>query len=533
MTERLKPSELQQIKEDTTSRRTSKKEESLHGDVLCTPESPAESKKTTLSTKSLNSEDVTQTMKFSKTTEVASTSKGKDLRPYWTPSCLEMSEKWLSLTETGSVGSDLNSLSRLQQNTTAESWFSTTLNSPLSKSLFKTSYPSSMSSPAVFTDSGSTIVRSSKRRLYPKPQSRQRMRQYLGLSRYWYNKAVEYLKLPETKASLAEVRRIQKLEHPEWAMDCPQRVREHAMSSAVEAVKAAKKKCKAGQGFQQVSWRSRKDRKQRFGFDKKSLKESFCFSRKKDRVFFQARETFETCLEGTEIVRENGRWFLVLPQRYTVKMPENQRLPMCALDPGVRTFLTLYSPWMTAEFGAGDFGRIHRLCLHLDQLMSRISKAKDKKKSRMRKAAERMRWRIKDFMDDCHKKLAYFLVTRFDTILLPTFETSQMVSKLRSKTARAMLTWAHDRFKQRLKAKAEEYSAEVVDVCEAYTSKTCSYCGHLHKIGSRKRMRCSCGVDVDRDQNGARGILLRALGASPSLHRKMESALESGLVRDC
>ena len=214
-------------------------------------------------------------------------------------------------------------------------------------------------------------------------------------------------------------------------------------------------------------------------------------------------------------------------------MPENQRLPMCALAPGFRTFLPLFSPWVTAEFGAGDFGRLHRLCLHLDQLMSRLSTAKGKKKYRMRKAVERMRWHIKDLIDDCYKKIAYFLVTRFDTILFPTFETSQMVSKLRSKTARAKLTWAHYRFKQRLTAKAEECSAEIVDVCEVYTSKTCSYCGRLHNIGSRKRMRCSCGVEVNRDRNGARGILLRAPGASPSHRRKMESALENSPARDC
>ncbi len=102
-------------------------------------------------------------------------------------------------------------------------------------------------------------------------------------------------------------------------------------------------------------------------------------------------------------------------------------------------------------------------------------------------------------------------------ILLPTFETQEMVCKLNSKTARAMMTWAHFRFKQHLKAKAEEYSAIVLDANEAYTSKTCSYCGNIQHIGSKKRMRCSCGVDVDRDHQGARGIFLRALTvASPS-----------------
>jgi putative transposase len=73
-----------------------------------------------------------------------------------------------------------------------------------------------------------------------------------------------------------------------------------------------------------------------------------------------------------------------------------------------------------------------------------------------------------------------------------------------------MLTWAHYRFKQFLKFKAKEYSSNVIDVNEAYTSKTCSYCGTIQNIGSKKTMKCkNCGVAVDRDLNGARGIFLK------------------------
>jgi hypothetical protein len=43
--------------------------------------------------------------------------------------------------------------------------------------------------------------------------------------------------------------------------------------------------------------------------------------------------------------------------------------------------------------------------------------------------------------------------------------------KIRSKTARAMLTWAHYRFKLTLRHQAEITGATVVDVTEEYTSK--------------------------------------------------------------
>jgi|GEM_PF-3402274 predicted site-specific integrase-resolvase len=40
------------------------------------------------------------------------------------------------------------------------------------------------------------------------------------------------------------------------------------------------------------------------------------------------------------------------------------------------------------------------------------------------------------------------------------------------------------------------------------------YCGTIHKIGSKKRLKCQCGATVDRDLNGARGIFLRALSVT-------------------
>jgi putative transposase len=61
-----------------------------------------------------------------------------------------------------------------------------------------------------------------------------------------------------------------------------------------------------------------------------------------------------------------------------------------------------------------------------------------------------------------------------------------MVSKLNSSVARNMMTFAHYRFKQFLMAKGQEYQCDVQEVSEAYTTKTCSYCGKQYKMGSQK-----------------------------------------------
>ena len=88
--------------------------------------------------------------------------------------------------------------------------------------------------------------------------------------------------------------------------------------------------------------------------------------------------------------------------------------------------------------------------LHLDNLMSRISQATKQRRKRMRQAAHRMRIRIRNLVDECQKQTACYLTSNYRVIFLPTFESSQMVAKarrkIRSKTARAMLTWAHSNF---------------------------------------------------------------------------------------
>ena len=136
------------------------------------------------------------------------------------------------------------------------------------------------------------------------------------------------------------------------------------------------------------------------------------------------------------------------------------------------------------------------------------------------RAARRIRKKIRNLVDELHKKLTKYLVAGYNTILLPNFETKRMVRRvdrrIGSKTARAMLGWAHYRFRQRLINKTREYPWCRVVICdEHYTSKTCGKCGKLNQtLGASKVFMCpnvECGVEMDRDINAARNILLRFL----------------------
>ena len=137
-------------------------------------------------------------------------------------------------------------------------------------------------------------------------------------------------------------------------------------------------------------------------------------------------------------------------------------------------------------FSEDRFGWLGQQCIPYSKALSTCdnlySRATQEKIQRaLRKAANRIKVKIRNLIDELHKKIAHFLVTNFDIILLPSFETQQMTKrggrKLRRKSVRQMLTLSHYRFF--LKQKAKEYGVQVIDVCEAYTSKTVSWTGEL------------------------------------------------------
>ncbi len=310
---------------------------------------------------------------------------------------------------------------------------------------------------------------------------------------------------------------------PEWAKEVPYQIKSTAIKDACVAVGAAKKTYKKTGKVQQVRFRSRKNLIQSCYIPKTAIKDRGVYPTKLGQLTYSQRLPDNLC--DSRLISNNGNYYLCVSHKVAASPAENQGR-VVALDPGVRTFITFFSETSVGKIGIGDFSRIQRLCQHLDNLKSKISKAIAGQKRRMRKAARRMVIKIQNLISELHHKTARFLVDNFDVILLPTFETAQMSKKgsrkIRSKTVRNMLTFAHYRFKEFLRHKAQEAGKIVVDVCEAYTSKTVSWTGEIVNIGGSKRIKSKVdGRTMDRDINGARGIFLRALGDTPWLKNQL------------
>ncbi len=454
-------------------------------------------------------------------------SKDPDLKPYWDGFCKKINSLLWLPTKDAMQDSELN----LSLN---NSWFSTKIDLAPKENLSRISLPlsllTSISSHAESMDSEDILRKAKRIRIYPTSEQKRILSQWFGTSRFVYNQTVNFLKEPGMKASWKAIKSGLIDNLPSWAKSIPYQIKSIAIRDCCQSVKKAKNKYKKIKEFQNVKYRSRRDVKQSCYVTKSAISELGIYHTILGQL--KLSEPLPNNINDSRLIKYNGRYYVSIPYNATTQKTENQGR-VVALDPGIRTFLAFYSDRSCGKLGNGDFKRIYRLCLVLDKLQSMLS---DKtltffRRSRLRKSVGRLRWKIKDLISELHHKTALFLVKNFDVIFLPTFEVSEMVNrsyrKIRIKSARQMLTLCHFKFKKFLKHKAFEYGKIVVDVCEAYTSKTVSWTGEIiNNLGGRKIIRSKIdGRTMDRDINGARGIFLRALGDSPIFKNYLKDKL--------
>ena len=493
--------------------------------LFAMPESAADIKPTTCLDSEINFYPPTLMQKSSPILEADLISSGKVYSPYWNDLCKAISSRLLLPTKIGLQGLGSISLSGWSSATVEQSWFSTTLNQVHSKNLSPIFSQSLLYSVLESMDSADTVSKSKKIRIYLDKQQQKQIDHWFDVARYVYNQTVEYLRQPDTKANWKAIKGGILDSLPEFCADVPYQIKSVAVRDACIAVREAKKKYATNGSINQVSFRSRKNPTQSCYIPKSAVKDKGIYY----TILGQLRygEQLPDLIRDSRLVRRHGRYYLTVPTESPRRVAENQGR-VVALDPGVRTFQTIFSENSFGGIGVDANLVIQTLCYRLDDLISRVSKATGKKRKSMQGAADRLRRKIIAKVDELHHKTARFLVDNFDIILLPTFETKQMTGKakrrIRSKSVRQMLGLAHYRFKMFLRHKAFECGKMVIDVCEAYTSKTVSWTGEVKQnLGGARAIRDTDGNTLDRDVNGARGIFLRSVVDTPLLRTNLNN----------
>lgn len=473
--------------------------------------------------------------------DLDSTSSEKSFSPYWNEFCQATSE-WLSLPiRTGYVdlGSILSHGSQAAPN--VKFWFSTNQTLVQSERCVRISSPSSTSSVVASTDLESigdkfNLIQTLQVRFYPPKELEKIWKTWLAGTRRVYNATIAYLNqngVPSSKELPGKGNLKQKLKTfilnsdliPDWVKtEVPSDPKQNAVYEALTAYRNTKLRLnrKTGKIEKIAKFRSVRDHHQTLQFDDGAFKRgTWTYTRCKG--FRPLTKGQNQCpwewKGGTELTYRKCAWY----GSFTVEVQPktNLRFGFIALDPGVRCFLTGFDGSKFLEFGNGDFALIAKLCSYLDNLQSKHDKCKGQKfkkyRYRLRQVMMRLRQRIKNLVDECHKQVAHYLASNYKAVALPTFETSQMVAKssrkIKSKTARAMLTWSFYRFSQVLENQCRSHGTTLLRHTEEYTSKVCTKCGSVHhKLGGSKTFNCpKCGYSLPRDFNGALGNFLKAL----------------------
>ena len=200
----------------------------------------------------------------------------------------------------------------------------------------------------------------------------------------------------------------------------------------------------------------------------------------------------------------------------TVGRDEIQLRSIVSPDPDVRTFVTACSMNNAASHGDGFHAdKVFPLLLELDRLVGQRAKARHGDwKRHFEKRIDRLAVRIRNLIDDLHRRVACDLVQAFEVILLPSFETRDMSAgserKIRTKTVRAMPGLAHDRFQRKPAWMCRKYGKRPIVANEAYTSKTRTWDGFVNQRLDGAKTVPDGTIIVERDMNGAHGIMLRA-----------------------
>ena len=484
--------------------------------------------------------------------------KEKVLKPFWTKQCTILSQKlWLPI-ETDYVVSHSNFWNGSSIKMELNSWFSIKkMNNPLNKNSLMTSSPLFTSIPVEKWEKD--VIRTRKIRLYPTNEQQKIMKGWMSTRRYVYNKVLAHIKKDKEKITFFDLRNkyVTAKNNPNvevWETETPKDIRAGAVSDVVNNYKTSFSLLKNRQisGFN-MRFQSKKIKEPSIEIPLSAVKSTIEKVKrtkeeleivqakiaenkkaseiktkvkitKKDGGIFIYKDIMKTKIKISkrqlkkDIIIENdcrlqlknNQWFLVAPINVKEEKIE-QKKEYCALDPGSRSFQTIYSETCVEQIKINK-EIIKKLQVKLDHFKSLRDKKLIQKQS-FKNRERRIYIKINNLMDELHHKTINYITKEYKSIIIPSFESQDMVKNSNNRYLnRSLLQLKHYQFQQRLKSKCEVRGCRMEICTEEYTSKTCGRCGELNDVKALDVYSCNkCKLVIDRDVNGARNIYIKVL----------------------
>jgi IS605 OrfB family transposase len=222
--------------------------------------------------------------------------------------------------------------------------------------------------------------------------------------------------------------------------------------------------------------------------------------------------------------------YVILNIPIKTKCKENTNTDVCGIDPGVRTFQTVYSNNTIYEFGLDNTvpntniknklkeqDKIRFKRGSLEKTIKNCTNIKKEKELKiiLKKLTKRYRIiseKIKNQVKDMHHKVSNELVKKFKCIIIGKLSTMDIIKKksnLSRMNKRLTCALMHFSFRQLLEHKCKLNNVKYLEVGEWYTSRTCSKCKSINEQKTcSKDFKCEkCKFALDRDVNASKNIL--------------------------
>jgi putative transposase len=344
--------------------------------------------------------------------------------------------------------------------------------------------------------------------------------------RYTYNKAMwlaeetqEYRDL--TLRNLTVPKEVNG--HIPWILETPNEVRASAVFDAVANLKSCFSNLKNKNiSHFSVPYKSKRCPTWTIGIPKSAInvvdKKTVAIYPRMSGSHFRTTEVLPPIEHDCKIHFDGLYYYLLVPYTKTIQVSATTR--ECGIDPGSRTFLTLYDPENGCiQIGTDATEKLNEVCNRIDHLCSPKARMSGKKnKAKIETKIRKWRLRIQHLRDEMHHKASNFLCKNYGRICLPRLDTGGMSwkttrRKLSSASVRKMMTISHSKFFDMTKTKCIDYGRVLIEAREEYTTQTCCVCGGRNRdVGSSKTYHCgNCSSVLDRDANASKNIFVKNL----------------------
>ena len=235
-----------------------------------------------------------------------------------------------------------------------------------------------------------------------------------------------------------------------------------------------------------------------FGFQQGKLRLS-----KIGDVAIRLHRPIDGVIKTCTVRRINSKWFVCFTTEYEPELlPESDE--DVGIDVGLKTFASLSNGEnvVNPRFFRRDEKALAKAQRKLAKQV-RGSRKRRKAKKVVSRIHERVRNRRHDFVHQTARKI----VNRFGVIAVEKLNIKGMVKNHCLAKSISDASWSM--FRNVLSQKAARAARVYAEINPAYTSQTCSGCGHIAKKSlSERQHNCQqCGLSLDRDTNAAINIL--------------------------